>query len=361
MNIKHEPQAAPPLPDEPFYRRGEQARRWGGLLLLVGVVWLVFELTTRGSLFGMGLGFVEHAQTLPVQRYNVERVLVSGVNDQVELVGVTGEEVVVEATRRGYGWNGAAAERALERLEVVVNQRGETLHVEVRRPPSFGTFLGRSPSAELRIGLPAEIAVEASLVNGDLSASELRGDLVLSIVSGEITTRDTAGALQASLTSGDLYVHDHRGSLSVESVSGDIEADGALAGARINTVSGDVQLSGASDELNLRSISGDLALDAATAVQLHLESTSGDIDVNAALLPGSTNRVHSISGELRLRLRDPHDLRLEATTASGEIASDLSFDQHSVERRRLAGTIGSGATQLNVGTTSGDIRVTSGR
>lgn len=357
MNINREPQATAPLPNEPFYRRGEQGRRWGALLLLVGLVWLVFELTTRGSLFGVGLGFVERTQALPAQRFSAEQVVITGVSDRVELVGWAEAEIGVEATRRGYGWSGAAAESALERINVVVTERGETLHIEVRRPPSFGMFLGRSPAADLRISLPAGVAAEAGVISGEILASDVRGDLRLSSVSGEIMTRDTVGALQASLTSGDLRARNHRGALSVESVSGDIEADGAIMGARVSTVSGDVELAGGGGELDLQSISGDLEIDEATATWLRLESTSGDISARAALAPGSDSSVNSISGEVRLRLDSPEDLRLMVTTTSGEITSDLALSERSEDRRRLSGLIGAGSASLTVGTTSGDIAV----
>jgi hypothetical protein len=357
MNINREPRATAPLPDEPFYRRGEQGRRWGVLLLVVGLVWLVFELTTRGSLFGVGLGFVERAQALPVQRYSAERVVIAGVNDRVDLVGWDEAEIGVEATRRGYGWSGAAAESALERIEVVVTERDETLHIEVRRPPSFGMFLGRSPAVDLRVSLPAGVAAEAGIINGEIVANNVRGDLRLNTVSGEITTRDTVGALQASITSGDLRARNHRGPLRAESVSGDIEIDGAIVGAQISTVSGDVELAGGSGELDLHSISGDLEIDEATAAWLRLESTSGDISASTALAPGSDSSVNSISGEVRLRLDRPEDLRLVVTTTSGEITSDLALSERSEERRRLSGQIGAGSASLTVGTTSGDITV----
>jgi len=65
-----------PVPDEPYYRRGEQSRRWGVLLVLLGVVLLVFALSSRVPLFG--IGFIERTARIEAQSFAAERVVLSG-------------------------------------------------------------------------------------------------------------------------------------------------------------------------------------------------------------------------------------------------------------------------------------------
>lgn len=344
------------MPDEPFYRRGEQARRWGAMLLLVGVVWLVFALSARGSLFGLGIGFVERSQQIPAQTFAVERVVVNGMNDDVEIVGWGGEGIKVEGTEHGYGWNGDAATAALERLEVVVEQRGDTLTVEVRRPGGINSVIGRSSYAELRISLPEGAQAEASVVSGNLSFGELRSDLTLSTVSGEIAGADSEGSLSINTTSGDVELRDHRGALAVESVSGDIQAEGAIERPQVKTVSGDVSLNGVSGPVALSTISGELEVQDARDAQLTLESTSGDIEFGG-VLGGGASRISNISGDVSLQLEDAADLLLEATTTSGDLSADLPLRDLVQERRRLSGQLGDGAAALSISTTSGDVEV----
>lgn len=347
----------PPLPNEPYDRRGEQVRRWGTLLVLIGVIWLVFELTVRSSIFGIGVGLVERSEQLPTQRFSAERVLISGVNDDVELVPSDGTMISVEATRYASGWNSGAATSALKRIELVTEQRGDTLVIEVQPQNRLGFAIGRVPSMTLRIALPADVASEASLVSGELRATQVHGDLVLRSVSGAITAEGTSGTLQVHSTSGDVRVRDHRGELAVETTSGDISARGAL-NARINSVSGAIDLEDASGTLALRTISGDIQVHAATDTSLAIESTSGAVELDGALARGSTSRISTISGDVRVRLASPDDLRLDLSTTSGELRNELAIPTETQERRRLSGTLGTGETRLIIDTTSGDIEVT---
>jgi hypothetical protein len=361
MQINTDPRATPPradsplppapVPDEPFYRRGEQARRWGGILLLIGVVWLVFALGSRLPVFGVG--FVERTEPIPSQSFAVERVVITGVNDNVELVGWNQEEVQVEAVKHGFGWNGEAAQEGLERLEVVITPSGETLTIDVRRP--LDSIVGRAPYANLRIALPAGVSAETRLANGDIQVTEVSGDLALSTVSGDLDSTDTRGTLTLSTTSGDLDVRDHSGALTAESVSGDMQLEGALASPSVKTVSGDARLEGASGTVELRSISGGLNVTGGDIAALNVESTSGDVEARIGLREGSNSRISSISGDVGVRLENVANLELEATTTSGEIESDLEgLDE---ERRSLRGSLGDGSAALSVSTTSGDIEV----
>ncbi|MFV9503149.1 MAG: DUF4097 family beta strand repeat-containing protein [Oscillochloridaceae bacterium umkhey_bin13] len=351
------PQGSPTLPNESYYQRSDQARRWGGLLVIFGVIWLVFELTTRGSLFGVGLGFVEQSQPLPTQRYTAQQVIVNGVSDEVTITGWNEDQIQVEVIERGFGWNAGAARTAIDQLEVLVEQRDSTLQIDVRRPPALGIVLGRSPYAEIRIALPAEVAVQVGLVSGPLAVEAASGSLQLSTVSGDITVQASSGALQANTTSGTLRVRDFRGPLRAETVSGDVRIEATTEGVSVETVSGDVRLEQVQGPLDLRNISGDLDLESVGPTSLQLETTSGDIAADVALIPASTNRISTISGDVRLHVRDPQDLRLEASTASGDLRIDLAGRERTEERRRLGLTIGEGSTTLSITTTSGDVRV----
>lgn len=357
MSFDPEPRGQQPLPSEPYYRRGEQARRWGALLLLIGVVWLVFELTVRSSIFGIGVGRVEQTEQLPAQSFSAEQVLINGVNDDIKLVPGSGDTIIVEATKHAFGWNTGAANGALSRLDMATEQRGDTLVIDLRPTNRLGFAIGRVPYLSLRVSLPAGVRAEAAVVSGDITAQEVRSDLVLRSVSGAVHAEDTAGALRATTTSGDVRIRDHSGGLVIETTSGDISAAGALNAPRLNSVSGAINLQGAISNLELRTISGDIEVRDATDASLVVESTSGDVSFDGALASDSDSRISTISGDVRVRLASPDDLRLELRTTSGELSNELSLPTNTEERRRLSGTLGAGETSLSIETTSGDIEV----
>lgn len=351
--------AAPDAPAEPFYRRREQARRWGALLLLIGIVWMVFELTVRSSVFGVRINLAERSDTLPPRSFTASAVRINGVNDDIELVPAAGEGITVEATRRAGGWNKDAATAALQQVEVDARLQGDTLVIDVRRSNGLAGVLGRAPAVSLRIALPANTRVEVTVVNGDIAVTGVQGDLTLQTVSGDVRAEGVSGALRVSSTSGDVYIRDHRGPLVVNTTSGAISAGGVLTGARLSTVSGDIELRGVNDGSAARAIAG--ATDAGDEVNITIDTTSGDIVFEGGLSPNSASVLNTISGEVRVRLTDLADLRLDARTVSGELSSDLPLADNAPERRRLSAVIGPGTANLTITTTSGDVEIEAAR
>lgn len=353
--------AAPEAPAEPFYRRREQARRWGALLLLIGIVWLVFELTVRSSVFGVRISLAERSDTLPPQTFVASAVRINGVNDDIELVPGAGEVITVEATRHAGGWNGNAATAALQRLEVVTEVQGDTLVIDVRPGNRLTGAFGRAPSVSLRVAVPANTRVEAAVVSGDIDVTGVQGKLTLRTLSGDVRVEGVNGDLQVSSTSGDVRIRNHRGPLAAETTSGKISAEGAIIGPRLSTVSGDIELEGGSNGLAARTISGAIAVRTDARVHLSLDSTSGDIAFEGPLAPNSASVINTISGNVRVGLTDLADLHLEASTTSGKLSTDAPLADNAPERRRLSAVIGPGTADLTITTTSGDVEIGAAR
>jgi DUF4097 and DUF4098 domain-containing protein YvlB len=331
--------------------------RSGVVLLVIGLIWLVFELTTRGSLLGGGLGFVEQSAVVAPQEFNGEALVVNVGADEVELTRWDGDTIRVEATKYGFGWNGGIADQQLEQLDLAIEQRGETVQVEVLRPSGWA-LIGRTPYVELRIAVPEGIDLSVNTISGDLSAEGVSGDGALATVSGGLNVSGLQGDLRLRSTSGDITVEDYRGVLDAESVSGNINVDTADTELlRASTVSGDIELDDVSGELAVTSISGNIDLAEAQNVKLQLNTTSGDIDMNGDLLGASSNRIESVSGNVDLTLNTVENLRLTMTTLSGELTTDLALENEVRERRELSGQIGDGSTTLTISTTSGDATV----
>ncbi|NJM09196.1 DUF4097 domain-containing protein [Candidatus Gracilibacteria bacterium] len=345
------------LPDEPYYQRPDQARRTGFLLLVVGLIWLVFELTTRGSLLGGGLGFVERSAAVAPQEFSGQSLIVNVGADDVELSRWDGDSIRVEATKYGYGWNGAIADQQLEELSVDITQRGDSVQVEVLRPSGWSIF-GRSPYVELRIAVPAGLDLTVNTISGDLRAEGVQGDGTLATVSGELIANGVAGDLRLRNTSGDILIDNYRGLLDAESVSGNIVVDTAEAErVRLSTVSGDIAVTAIGGDLELTSISGDIELNEIRDAQFRLNSTSGDVEVSGSLAEAGSNRIESVSGDIAVTLSEIDHLRLDMTTLSGELDSDLELQNETQERRQLSGQLGDGSITLSVSTTSGDATV----
>lgn len=338
-------------------RRREQMHRWGALLLLIGVIWLVFELTIRSSLFNIGAGLVEHTDALPPQSFVADRLRITGVNDDVKLTPGRGEAILVEATRHAFGWNAGLAGQALERLEIKPDTQGDTLVINLRSASRLAAAVGRVPFVTLRVTVPAGTPVEVGLVSGDIEIEGVQGDLNLRTVSGHVRVAKVKGALFVNSASGDVEVRNHAGALSVETTSGAVRINDVNGDVRLSTVSGDVSVEYVSGAVQARTISGAITTHSATGASLALESTSGDVRFDGKLAQGSVSTLSTISGDVWVQLANPDDLFLDLRTTSGDLNSDLPLGGGVRERRHLSGRIGAGATRLTITTASGDVTI----
>jgi DUF4097 and DUF4098 domain-containing protein YvlB len=356
-----DPQTPPPLPNEPYYQeqnRTAQPRRWGSTLVIIGVAWLLFELVRRSFFGGFAFGRVEETVSEPTQTFaGATALTVRTTADDIELYHTDEAAIIVDVNRRGFGWNSSSAKDALQRVKVQVSQNGDQVTVVVDRAPT-GFGFGPGPQITLRIGVPSGVELLANTASGDIGLQGVVGVGTVETISGDIESEASDGALVFSSTSGDIVVQEHRGNPSVRTVSGDIEVHGTgVANLQVESISGDISLSEVSGNVRAKTTSGYINLEEGRDLALYLESTSGDIDVSGTLASRQEQRVSSVSGNVDLQLSEPQGIRLEATTLSGELESDLDLQAAIRERRRLAGTLGAGDTVLLINTASGDVRV----
>jgi len=193
----------------------------------------------------------------------------------------------------------AMSPRGMEAVTVDVQRRGSRLVLEEKHAPMM--FGGGTVS--FRIAVPSGMKlIEAHSVSGSVTVRDLPSvvDQNLSTVSGSVTTSQAAN-LDASTTSGHL------------------------------------QFTFAGKALNARSVSG---------------SIDGSID---SLAQGGSASVHTVSGSVSLNAFAGLDASLNLRSLSGSVSCGFPVTVAQQARNRLQGTVGSGAANLEVGTTSGSI------
>ena len=175
-------------------------------------------------------------------------------------------------------------------------------------------------TAHVSVSVAADVDVELGVVDADATISGVTGATWVKSVSGEVTLEGCAGEISAQTVSGRLESRGLEGQLHFKSVSGELAVvEGATTGLAAQTVSGDVLL-------DLLAASGDLAL----------KTVSGDVTLRLPSEPSVQVDAHSVSGRM----------------TAGEYGL---ADHSSPGRKRLRGSIGSGAAKLSAKTVSGDV------
>jgi hypothetical protein len=233
-------------------------------------------------------------------------------------------EIRVVARKRVSASSEDRAKRLLQNLEVRMEKRGDELvvepHLYEQERGWIDLFRGKRFRVDFEITVPAECAVDAQTVSGELSVEGTRGPLEIQTVSGDVRLEDLQGPMR------------------LKSVSGDVDCRRYVGHFEGNTVSGDVTI-------------------AATRLRSTLLHTvSGDVQIEGQLDPRKEHRFKTISGDVELALAEA-DATIEFRTASGDVECELPGRIAMRGRKEYSVIIGPGKGHVTVKTVSGDLTV----
>lgn len=251
--------------------------------------------------------------------------------------------------------------------------------------------------ADMDVFVPRDAAVEVASKRGDVSISTRKADVKLTVQHGDIALNEITGSAKMSLD---------KGSIRASNISGDVDIDGRVDDVTLEDVKGAVKLNGdffndirlskigktvefksARSDIALASVPGDLqisgdslrATDASGPMRLvtrskeiHLEGVTGDIQVENAngdieihaadKLPMGKMNLNGKHGDISLTIPANAGFQLDATTRKGDITTDfgsLKVDSSS-GGSHASGTVGNGASKLQINADTGDIRINKG-
>ena len=225
--------------------------------------------------------------------------------------------------------NQASREAAEETLVELVDHGGryEVVVAAPKRSLVFG--FGHGASIGVRITCPARSRLETHTASAD------------------VRTVGRIGEVDATTASGDLGLGIVDGNLSVASASGDVSVDEVGGAGKVKSASGDIIVRLARGALSVSAASGDVHVDRALA-SVSIANASGDIEVGA--VEADKIRLQSVSGDVRVGVREGLRVWIDASSVSGTISSDLPAEDG-------APVGGSAALEIHARTVSGDVGI----
>lgn len=277
----------------------------------------------------------------------------SHLSGDVRVTGGSGSEIRIDATKRVRHRSEAEARRLLAAVRVDINNFNGRVEVRSIYPRTTGRGNNGSVSVDYVIAVPAGATVALKSISGDLTVSNVRGEVRAEAISGQVTLTNTPNVSVAKTVSGDVVARDigTETSLVLGTVSGSVVGTGLkVRTLEAGTVSGDVRLSGSQIE------------------RLEARSVSGNIEFDAPLVKGGRYEFTSHSGDVRLILSGNTGFELDADTFSGSVRSDIPVTLRTIgqtrsgERRSspraIRGTYGDASAILSVRSHSGSVVIT---
>ena len=277
---------------------------------------------------------------------------VSHLAGDIRVTGGGGNEIKIDATKRARHRDPEHAKRLLEALRIDVNNFNGRVEVRTIYPRrgSFGNNI--SATVDYVITVPAGATVSLKSISGDISVSNVKGEVRAETVSGSVNVNATPNLTIAKTISGDVTAQNigTETTLVLSTISGTVLGTGLKVRAlEAGSVSGNVRLVGSEIE------------------RLEAKSVSGDIEFDAPLSKGGRYEFTSHSGNVRLTIPGNTGFDLDADTFSGSVRSDLPVTLRTMGRsdqnrrgsnRAIRGSYGDASALLTVRSHSGSVVIT---
>ena len=251
--------------------------------------------------------------------------------------------------------------------------------------------------SDMDIFVPRDATLDIASKRGDVTINDRKADVRVNLQRGDITLDDIAGSAKVNL---------EKGSVRASKIAGDLDIDGRIDNVTIEEVAGAVHLTGdffqdmrlskiaktvtfksSRSDMEIASVPGDLEISSdavrgndltgpsrvvTRSKDIHLEELNGDLQLENAngdievrpgnKLPLGKMNISGRHGDITLTLPANAGFQIEATTRKGDITSDFSglkIDQTNGSSR-ATGTVGNGASKLQITADTGDIRISKG-
>jgi DUF4097 and DUF4098 domain-containing protein YvlB len=251
--------------------------------------------------------------------------------------------------------------------------------------------------SDMDIFVPRDAVLDIASKRGDVTINGHKTDVRISLQRGDVTLDEIAGSAKINLekgsvriskVSGDLDVEGHIDNVTVDDVAGAVHLRGdffqdirlskiaktatfksersdmefasvpgeieiATDSVRGNDLNGPSRLVTRSKEIHLEDVSGDL----------QVETSNGEIDVHASSkLPVGKMTITGKHGDITLTLPANAGFQIEANTRKGDITSDFGAIKVNENKgtSEASGTVGNGASKLQITADTGDIRISKG-
>jgi hypothetical protein len=223
--------------------------------------------------------------------------------------------------------NNAASREAAEETRVELIERQGVYEVVVEAPKRRVAF-GRGASIVVRVACPESARLEVSTASADVRTTGRLDAIEAKTASGDLGFDVVDGELRVTTASGDVSVGEIGGSAAVKSASGDVAVRLARDSVSINVASGDVRVERALAGVSLGSASGDLEIGSVETGEIRLQSVSGDVRVGVReglrVWIDASSVSGDISSELAAENGQPVDdtaaLEIRARTVSGDVS-----------------------------------------
>ena len=277
---------------------------------------------------------------------------VSNVTGDITIARSGGNDATIEVSKVARARTVAEAREFLPLVRVDITERSNRAEVRTVYPAHENGKRNRrnvNVAVHIAITAPAGTRITARSVTGNVTATEITGELALMSVSGNVQVTKGRRVSSVKSTSGFVGVADTDSDVAIEA----------------STISGNVTMRQVkAPRLELATISGKVVMHEVHCTRIEAESLSGDVEFTGSLAKGGRYEMNSHSGNVRLAVSSGIGFEFEANSWSGNVDTDLPIAVRATDkplpprgprRKMLSGVIGDGSAVIDITTFSGNV------
>ena len=217
---------------------------------------------------------------------------------------------------------------------------------------------GLEARADLTVSVPAGKELHLHLAAGDVTVTNVNGDITVDVSSADVTTTGTRGSLTLDTGSGETSVTNAEGDVNLDSGSGSVTLS-RISGDRLSVDAGSGQMRGdniSSKRIEMDLGSGGATLKNVTATDIKLDCGSGSTEIDLV----SDIRLLDIdsgSGGVTVWIPATLGAKVDIDAGSGGIDLGIPVSVTRWESDHVIGTIGDGNGTIRIDAGSGGVRL----
>ncbi len=221
-----------------------------------------------------------------------------------------------------------------------------------------GNSGGLEAHADLTVAVPAGKEIHLHLAVGDVSVTNVNGDVSVNVDGANVTTTGTKGSLTLDTGSGEVSITDAQGNVNLDSGSGSVTLT-RITGDRLVVDAGSGRMRADainSKRINLDLGSGGATLKNITATDLKLDCGSGSTEIDLASDINLLD-IDSGSGSVTVWIPAALGARVDIDAGSGGIDLGVPVSVTRMEEDHVTGTIGDGQGTIRIDAGSGGVHL----
>jgi hypothetical protein len=270
------------------------------------------------------------------------------------------DKVVIDAYRKIDFRDEAKEKEYFAAAPVAISQYGNVVTVRARLAKSEGFWcFGHSEmDARYTIRVPKRFESDLHTEGGDVSASEITGNVTAKTSGGKLAFKHLEGTLTANTTDGSIEVEDCRGPIKIETGGGDITVADGTGTLDAKTSGGRIDVRNFSGDTEVRTSGGNLSLQRITG-KLIGKTSGGSIRASIPDAVVGDVRLETSAGNIDFSLAATATVDIDASSSVGEIFSHLPLETSDIGREHLRGKLNGGGKSVKLETSAGNITIKS--